>query len=143
MGKRDIRIDAYIKNSKAFAQPIMVHLRELVHMACSDVEETIKWGMPSFIYKGQYGHMVSFKEHCVFGFWKAKLIQDTNNYLAERSNQGGEAIGNLGRIISIDDLPPDEMMLDFLKQAKKLNDEGIKLPKAPKKKGKTGIGNTR
>lgn len=31
MGKRDPRVDAYIAKSAAFAQPVMRHLRELIH----------------------------------------------------------------------------------------------------------------
>jgi uncharacterized protein YdeI (YjbR/CyaY-like superfamily) len=134
MGKKDIRIDQYIDKAQEFAKPVLAHLRELVHKACPDVEESIKWGMPSFDYKGPYCHMASFKQHCVFGFWKSKLIDDPHAYLGERANQGGEAMGHLGRITSLKDLPPDKVMLDFMRQAKKLNDEGVKVPKAPKEK---------
>jgi uncharacterized protein YdeI (YjbR/CyaY-like superfamily) len=134
MGKKDIRIDHYIDGAKEFAQPILIHLRELIHKACPEVVETIKWGMPSFDYKGPYCGMASFKQHCVFGFWKAKLLEDPNHYLKERANEGGEAMYQLGRITSLDDLPPDKAIIDFLKQAKRLNDEGIKVPTEPKKK---------
>lgn len=129
MGKTDSRIDAYIKKAEPFAQPILIHLRELVHKGCPEVEENIKWGMPSFEYKGPYFGMASFKKHCAFGFWKAKLLKDPKKYLGIRANEGGEAMGNFGRVEKLKDLPPDKVMLDFFKQAKKLNDEGIKLPK--------------
>jgi uncharacterized protein YdeI (YjbR/CyaY-like superfamily) len=128
---RDKRIDEYIAKAQPFAQPILKHLRELVHKACPEVTETIKWGMPSFEYKGPYFGVASFKQHCVGGFWKSKLIKDPKGYLGERKNQGGEAMGNLGRMTSIKDLPPDKIMIDFLKQAKKLNDDGIKVEKKP------------
>ena len=39
----DARVDAYIADAPEFAQPILVKLRELVHTACPDVTETIKW----------------------------------------------------------------------------------------------------
>ena len=77
--------------------------------------------------------MASFKEHCVFGFWKSSLLKDPKKYLQKRSNQGGEAMGNMGRITSLNDLPPDKIILDLIKQAKQLNDDGIKLPTKPKK----------
>ncbi len=133
MGKKDIRVDAYIEKAQEFARPVMAHLRHLVHQACPDVEESIKWGMPSFDYKGPFCNMASFKQHCVFGFWKAKLLKDPGNYLGERSAQGGEAMGHLGKITSLKYLPPDKVMLDFLKQAVKLNEEGVKLPPRAKK----------
>jgi uncharacterized protein YdeI (YjbR/CyaY-like superfamily) len=97
------------------------------------VEETIKGGIPSFDYKGPFCSFASFKQHAVFGFWKHSLIKDPKGYLQERSNQGGEAMGNLGRIESVDDLPPDKAIIDFIKQAKKLNDEGVKPPSREKK----------
>jgi uncharacterized protein YdeI (YjbR/CyaY-like superfamily) len=132
MGKTDKRVDAYIEKSGAFAQPILRHLRALVHEANPDVEETIKWGFASFDYKGAYCSMASFKQHVAFGFWKPDLINDPDGYLLKRSNQGGEAMGNLGRITKMEDLPPDDILKDFIRQAKKLNDDGIKMPARPK-----------
>jgi uncharacterized protein YdeI (YjbR/CyaY-like superfamily) len=134
MATKDKRIDAYIAKAQPFAQPVMKKLRELVHKACPEVTETIKWGMPSFEYKGPMFGFASFKAHCVGGFWKSKLLKDPNNLLGERKNQGGEAMGNLGRMTSIKDLPPDKAMIDFIKQHMKLNDEGIKVEKKPKPK---------
>jgi uncharacterized protein YdeI (YjbR/CyaY-like superfamily) len=113
---------------------VLKHLRELVHKACPDVTETIKWGMPSFEYKGPYFGMAAFKKHCVGGFWKSKLLEDPDNYLGERKNAGGEAMGNLGCITSLKDLPPDRALVNFLKQAKKLNDEGVKVERVTKAK---------
>ncbi len=132
MGKRSPRVDAYIAKSADFAKPILEHLRELLHEACPEVEETIKWGMPSFDYKGPFFSIASFKEHCAFGFWKAKLLKDTKHYLTPRYNAGGEAMGNFGKVMSLKDLPPNAAILDFIKQAKKLNDDGVKLPAKPK-----------
>jgi len=129
----DKRIDDYIGKSAEFAKPILIHLRQLVHQANPDVTETIKWGFASFDYKGPLCSMASFKQHCVFGFWKAKLLHDPDGYLKERANQGGEAMGNLGRISSLGDLPPDQILIDFIKQASRLNETGAKLPASPKK----------
>ena len=42
-------------------------------------------------------------------------------------------MGNMGRITGLKDLPPDKILLDFIKQAKKLNDDGVKLPAKPPK----------
>jgi uncharacterized protein YdeI (YjbR/CyaY-like superfamily) len=129
----DNRIDEYIGKSADFARPILQHLRHLVHQANPDVKETIKWGFASFDYKGPLCSMAAFKQHCVFGFWKSKLLHDPDGHLSERSNQGGEAMGNLGRITSLSDLPPDEILIGFIKQASLLNEKGIKVPAPPKK----------
>ena len=111
MGKKDKRVDAYIEKAKPFAQPILKHLRKLVHLANPDVEETIKWGMPSFDHKGPFCHMASFKEHAVFGFWKASLLKDPKGILDSKH----DAMGSLGKITDMKDLPSDKVIIAFLK----------------------------
>ena len=77
MADVDPRIDAYIAKSAPFAQPILIHLRKLVHKACPQAEEKMKWSMPHFDYKGEMMcSMAAFKQHCSFGFWKAALMKD-------------------------------------------------------------------
>lgn len=134
MGKKDPRVDAYIDRSKEFAVPILEHLRATVHKACPEVEEIIKWGMPYFDYKGMMCWMASFKQHCVFGFWKAALMKDKKLIANAKSEI---AMGHLGRIASLKDLPPDKLLLSYIKEAKHLNDADVKLPAKvlkPKKK---------
>jgi hypothetical protein len=128
----DKRIDAYIAKSAAFAQPILKHLRKLVHKACPDVVETIKWGMPSFDYKGPYCSMAAFKQHCSFGFWKGDLITQV-------VEGGSSGMSHFGRITSKQDPPTDKVILECLKQAKALNDEGVKLPARSKAKGNKAL----
>lgn len=127
MSTPDPRIDTYINKSAPFAQPIMRHIRRLVHKACPEVEETIKWGFPHFDYKGVMISMASFKEHCTLNFWKAGLIDG----IAQQSEEDS-AMGQFGRITSISDLPGDEILLGYMREAKRLNDENIKLPQKPK-----------
>ncbi len=123
---KDKRIDAYIVKAAPFAQPILAHIRALVHKACPEVEETIKWGFPHFNYKGLMCSMASFKQHCAFGFWKAALMSD-QSLLENAKNE--TAMGHLGRITSLKDLPKDKLMLQYIKEAMKLNDEGAKVVK--------------
>ncbi len=132
MTKKDKRIDAYIEKAQPFAKPVLNKLRELIHKAIPEVEETIKWGMPFFEYKGPICNLAAFKQHAAFGFWKYKMMNDPEGCLKDIANRGGEAMGNLGRISGIKDLPPDKIIIDFLKQARELNEAGKKLP--PKKK---------
>jgi hypothetical protein len=74
MGTRDPRITAYIANAASFARPILTHLRALVHEACPEAEETLKWGMPTFMHHGILCGFAAFKAHATFGFWKAGLL---------------------------------------------------------------------
>ena len=128
MGKIDIRIDAYISKSQHFAKPVLNHLRELVHAACPEIEETIKWGFPHFDYKGMLCSMAAFKQHCAFSFWKTALMKDAQEMMGKNEH----AMGHLGKISSLKDLPPDKKILGWIKEAMKLNDDKIKLPERKK-----------
>src|SRR6187401_1911968 len=119
----DARIDAYIEKSADFAQPILIHLRKLIHKACPDVKETLKWGMPSFEYKGILCGFAAFKKHCTFGFWKSSLLSDPHGVLEKEKT----AMGSLGRMASLEDLPSDKILKSLIKEAIRLNDEGIKI----------------
>jgi uncharacterized protein YdeI (YjbR/CyaY-like superfamily) len=128
MGKKDQRVDNYITKSVDFAKPILKHFRKLVHQACPEIEEKIKWGFPHFDYKGMMCSMAAFKHHCAFTFWKASLMKDKK--LIENA-KSESAMGHLGRITSVKDLPSNKKLISYLKEAKKLNDDGIKLPAKP------------
>ncbi|HYD20706.1 MAG TPA: YdeI/OmpD-associated family protein [Flavipsychrobacter sp.] len=131
MPKTDERIDLYIAKSADFAQPILSHLRKLVHVACPACEETIKWGFPHFDYNGAIlCSMASFKQHCSFGFFKATLMEDPHGVL---NTIGKTSMGSFGKVTSRDDLPSDKIIKEYIKEAMKLNDAGIKMPVAPKK----------
>jgi uncharacterized protein YdeI (YjbR/CyaY-like superfamily) len=126
MGQKDPRIDAYIEKSADFARPILRHLRKVVHAACPEVEETMKWSFPHFDYQSEMMcSMAAFKGHCAFGFWKASLV------LGDKATGG--AMGHLGRITSLDDLPPEKTLASYVKKAAKLNAEGVKVGRAPRR----------
>ena len=124
MKNTDPRVDTYIKNAQPFARPVLIHIRELMHIGCPDLIETIKWGMPHFEYHGVIASMGAFKTHAVFGFWKQDLIPGMNQYVKEK-----EAMGSWGRITSLDGIPPDTDIIEFVKVAARLNVEGIKSPR--------------
>jgi uncharacterized protein YdeI (YjbR/CyaY-like superfamily) len=129
--KTNPQIDTYIAMAQPFAKPILIHIRDLVHTACPDVEEKIKWGMPHFDYKGEMMcSMAAFKNHAVFGFWKAKLMKDSS--LREMA-ESESAMGHSGKLTSIKDLPSDKKFIAYVKEAMKLNEEGKKLPTREKK----------
>jgi len=125
MGKKDPRIDAYIAKSPDFAKPILGHLREMVHEACPEVEETIKWGAPHFDHNGVLFGMAAFKQHCNFILWKAALVIGP---------QGNSAGGPLRDITKLSDLPPDKTLKRWLREAATLNEQGVKAPRTAKPK---------
>jgi uncharacterized protein YdeI (YjbR/CyaY-like superfamily) len=122
MGKTDPRVDAFIESKAVFAQPILRHIRAIVHRACPEVEETLKWSMPSFTYKGQIlAGMAAFKEHATFGFWRSKEVTGTE--------QAESAMGQFGRLTSIADLPDDTALEAMVRKAAALIDSGTKAPR--------------
>jgi uncharacterized protein YdeI (YjbR/CyaY-like superfamily) len=131
MGTRDKRIDAIIAKSPDFAQPILTTIRETVHEACPDVEETLKWGMPTFMYHGMLCHMAAFKQHCALGFWKGALV------FGGRAGRG-EAMGNFGRLTTVKDLPSRRDLMKYVKQAMKLNEAGTRVTR-PRKAAKPPV----
>ena len=123
MGKRDPRVDAYIEKAADFAKPILMEIRERVHAACPEVEEAIKWGAPSFMYRGPLCGMDAFKEHCVYGYWKGPLVV------------GGDAKGSAAyrlRVEKVSDLGSKKAMAAEIKKAMALNEAGVALPRAPR-----------
>lgn len=122
MATRDPRIDAYIARAAPFAQPILRHLRAIVHEACPDVEETLKWSMPHFMHQGILCRMAAFKAHCALGFWKGSLI------VGRAGVPALGAMGEFGRITSIEDLPPARVLGGYVKQAVRLNERQVAKP---------------
>src|SRR6266545_6491465 len=131
MATRDPRIDAYIARSAAFAQPFLKHIRKLVHAACPEVEETLKWSIPHFVHKGILCSMAAFKHHCAFGFWKGALIVGKDIGTTQ-----DEAMGQFGRVTAISDLPADKVLIGYIKKAVQLNDTVVKVPARTKSKAK-------
>ena len=123
----------------------MEHLRQLVHKARPDVEETIKWSRPFFEYRGAIlCNMSAFKEHCSFGFWGEEM----SAVLREAKVLREDGMGSLGRIASLANLPSDKQMLGWLRQAADFVDSGQytspiaarrRVVKAPKPVLKTSV----
>jgi uncharacterized protein YdeI (YjbR/CyaY-like superfamily) len=119
MAQSDPRIDAYLANAAEFARPILSRLREFVHAACPEAEETLKWGAPSFTYKGKIlCGMAAFKQHAAFNLWHGALVVGDH-----RSRQG---MGQFGRLTGLADLPGKREMTGYLRQAMRLIDDGVK-----------------
>jgi hypothetical protein len=127
LGKKDPRVDAYITRAADFARPILEEIRARVHAACPDVEETIKWSVPAFDYKGPLCGMAGFKRHAVFGFWKSPLVIGD-------ARAGDNPMGFREKLTSVDDLPPKREFRANVKKAMDLNDRGITLPRPARSK---------
>jgi uncharacterized protein YdeI (YjbR/CyaY-like superfamily) len=69
--------------------------------------------------------MSAFKEHCAFGFWMSSLV-------VGKPDEPG--MGQFGKITRLSDLPTDALLTGYVREAMRLNDEGIKSPTRSKAK---------
>jgi uncharacterized protein YdeI (YjbR/CyaY-like superfamily) len=123
MATRDPRVDAYIAKAPEYAKPILVHIRDVVHAACPDVTETLKWSSPSFEYNGMMCGMSAFKHYAAFGFWKHELVTGSPR---EAGSMG------FGQLTKVADLPSKKTLTGYVKKAMALNDEGVQVVRAKK-----------
>jgi uncharacterized protein YdeI (YjbR/CyaY-like superfamily) len=128
MGKRDPRVDAYIASAPDYAQPILTHLRAVIHRTVPTVEKTMKWNFPHFTYKGMFRGMAAFKEYCSFGFWRQRLLIEPVLPTARRG------MGQFGKLTSVRDLPPTRKLEGYIKTAAANIDADIKPPRRPRTK---------
>ena len=132
MGKKDPRVTAYIDKAQPFARPILKWLRGLVHATCPTCEETLKWGMPTFMYQDEMlCGIAAFKAHATFGFWKSSLVLD------EKGRKFDESMGQFGRLASVDDLPAKSVLAVYIRKAMKLNEAGIKVARPKRANSKS------
>ena len=137
MSTTDSRIDAYIENAQSFAKPILIHLREIIHETCPDLEEGWKWSFPHFMYKGKIlCAFTAFKQHCGFGFWLEKEMKSISELTKDAERTG---MFTLGKIRSIEDLPSKVLLKTAIQEAMELTDMGVTLKKAAAEKKETEI----
>ncbi len=114
----DPRIDRYIAESGDFAHEILNHLRALMHTHCPEIEESIRWRMPFFDYKGRpLANMAAFKSHAAFGFWDRDAL---------KMGQEGNGAGQFGRIRTLADLPDDSVIADKIREGMAMIEAGQK-----------------
>lgn len=118
-------IDAYLAKAPAFAVPILEALRAAAHEACPDIEETLKWSHPSFEKDGLLFGAAAFKKHVGWGFWKAGAMSDPAGLFVD----GAAANPRSLRATSVDDLPPRDVLVAYIREAAELNARGVAAPK--------------
>ena len=109
------KVDGYIASAAPFAQPILNHIRALVHKALPEVEEDIKWSMPFFIYRGLHAreHVPASSSTCSFGIWGKEAAANLRaDGLYDR-----KAMGVLGKLTSLEDLPAEREFIKYLRSA--------------------------
>ena len=107
---REPRVDAYIAKAAPFARPILEKVRQRVRAAAPEAEEAIKWGAPGFTVDGKILLiMAAFKQHAALNFWRGQEIGD--------GGPKAGAMGQFGKLTSVDDLPPDAELDLLIREA--------------------------
>ncbi|MCV9936788.1 YdeI/OmpD-associated family protein [Boseaceae bacterium BT-24-1] len=123
---RSPKVDAYAAQAEGFARPILSHLRSVVHAACPEVVEDIKYGIPHFSYRGDYLCIfAAYRSHCSFTLYKDALMDDARL----KANAALPAAKRfMGKLTTVADLPSDSDLTSWIKEAMVLNENGAKLP---------------
>ena len=110
---RDPRVDAYIAKAQPFAQPILSHVRERVQAVLPGAEETLKWSMPAYTLGGKIVLITAaFKAHMALNFWRGQELR------GDAAN--ADAMGQFGKIRSINELPADAELDRLILEAAEL-----------------------
>jgi uncharacterized protein YdeI (YjbR/CyaY-like superfamily) len=110
---RDPRIDAYIAKAQPFARPILEKVRERVHAVLPEVEEAIKWNMPAYTVGGKIVAITAaFKAHAALNFWRGQELRG--------NDANADAMGQFGKLKSIDDIPGDAELDRLIREAAEL-----------------------
>jgi uncharacterized protein YdeI (YjbR/CyaY-like superfamily) len=110
---RDPRVDAYIAKAQPFARPILERVRERVHAVLPEAEETVKWSMPAYTLGGKIVLITAaFKAHAALNFWRGQELR------GDAAN--ADAMGQFGKIASLDDLPPGAELDLLIREAAEL-----------------------
>lgn len=121
---RTAAVDAYIAKAADFARPILTKFRDLLHRTCPDVQEVLKWGVPHFEHEGVLAGMAGFKKHVNLIFWKADLMKDSAGLFRK-----ADGPRNVLQPKSMDEMPPDKVLVAYMKEAMALNEQGVKRAK--------------
>jgi hypothetical protein len=127
------RIEGYVGKAVYLDKPMRKQVRSIVHSVSPEIDETLKWSHPSFMYKGMLCGMAAFKEHCSFGFWKSALVLDGSGKPAD------EAWGQFGRLTSVSDLPSKRVLTRYVRIAMKLNDDGVTVARPSRSRGAQSV----
>ncbi|HET7203413.1 MAG TPA: DUF1801 domain-containing protein [Steroidobacteraceae bacterium] len=108
----------YIQGRAPFARPILRHLRAVIRDADPALEETIRWGMPTFLYRGKIVcGLGAFKAHCALWFKAGDAV------VGRKPKVG---MGHFGRIANLDELPSPARIQTCVRKATRLIDRQLR-----------------
>jgi len=87
-------------------------------VAAPEAVETLKWGAPAFTVNGKILLMMAaFKNHAALNFWRGREL------CGDRAVS--DAMGQFGKLASVEDLPPDDEFDGLIEKAAELAKSGL------------------
>jgi uncharacterized protein YdeI (YjbR/CyaY-like superfamily) len=68
--------------------------------------------------------MAAFKHHCSFGFLKGARMSDPHRVM---TIVGKTSMASFDKIVSLEDIPSDKVIFQYIREAMKINDENVKI----------------
>ncbi len=123
---RNNEVDHVLSHLKKWREELF-YLRELA--LTTGLEETIKWGMPTYTLNGANVFILSdFKEYFTINFFKGIVLKDPQQILTTHGdNQQSSRVIKMTSLAQVKDLTL--IILDFMKEAIANEQQGIKIEK--------------
>jgi hypothetical protein len=77
----DPQISQYIETAVPEQQCIMTQIRQIIHQAVPDVQESFKWSRPIFSTKNDFAYLKTTKSYVTLGFNDFTKLEDPNGML--------------------------------------------------------------
>lgn len=124
MGTADPKVEAYYQSAKKW-QAELLHLRMIV-LNC-DLQETLKWRVPCYTYRGKNVALVSaLKGYCALSFPKGALLKDKKKILVMPGENSRAA--RLIKFTDVSEISNCESDLKrYIQEAKDLEDAGAQV----------------
>lgn len=122
------RINLYIAEQPEWQRKVLVRLRQIIHSADENIEETWRWNGPHFDHDGIMIGMAGFKSFVSVWFHKGSLVKDSQG-LFEKQEKGEEKGMRAYKVHEGEEIK-EKAFLDLVKQAIKVNASGAKLTDA-------------
>ncbi|MCB0792148.1 MAG: DUF1801 domain-containing protein [Flavobacteriales bacterium] len=122
------RINSHIAEQDEWKRRLMVRLRQLIHQVDPGIEETWRWNGPHFDRNGIMLGMSAHKTCVSIWFHKGALLKDPRRLFEplEKDEAKGMRVYKLKESDAID----EKAFTELVKQAVKLNEDGVKLSEA-------------
>lgn len=125
-------IDEYIARTEGtFAHPILTKVHEIILETAPEIQEAIKWGAPSYEYRGLMMSTVKFKKFAAVWFHKGAFFDDPKNLLEASSDDTKYMRKYILR--SIDELDEDGLK-GLIQEAIKYQESDVELEVSDKSK---------